>query len=66
MPWVMHINAITNKEAVIDFSPEAVEAILRAFNERVLQAIQDEDRVDEIILHDYLREAICKTMLPME
>ena len=30
--------------------------------DRVLQAIQDEDRVDDIILHDHLREAIVKTM----
>ena len=36
--------------------------MLSAFNDRVLQAIQDEDRVDEIILHDHLREAIAKTM----
>ena len=50
-----------NKEAVTDYSPEAVEAILGAFNDRVLQAIQDEDRVDEIVLHDHLREAIAKT-----
>ena len=33
------INALTNKEAVTDYSPEAVEAILGAFNDRVLQAI---------------------------
>ena len=51
------INAMTNKEAVTDYSPEAVEAILGAFNDRVLKAIQDEDRV-----HDHLREAIAKTM----
>ena len=51
---------MTNKEAVTDYSPEAVEAILGAFNDRVLQAIQDEDRVDD--LHDHLREAIAKTM----
>ena len=56
------INAMTNKEAVTDYSPEAVEAILSAFNDRVLQAIQDEDRVDDIVLHDHLREAIAKTM----
>ena len=43
------INAMTNKEAVTDYSPEAVEAILGAFNDRVLQAIQDEDRVDDIV-----------------
>ena len=48
---------MTNKEAVTDYSPEAVEAILGAFNDRVLQAIQDEDRVDDIVLHDHLREA---------
>ena len=30
----------------------------------MLQAIQDEDRVDDIILHDHLREAIAKTMDP--
>ena len=53
---------MTNKEAVTDYSPEAVEAILGAFNDRVLQAIQDEDRVDDIVLHDHLREAITKTM----
>ena len=52
------VNAMTNKEAVTDYSPEAVEAILGAFNDRVLQAIQDEDRVDDIVLHDHLREAI--------
>ena len=46
---------MTNKEAVTDYSPEAVEAILGAFNDRVLQAIQDEDRVDDIVLHDHLR-----------
>ena len=56
------INAMTNKEAVTDYSPESVEAILGAFNDRVLQAIQDEDRVDDIVLHDHLREAIAKTM----
>ena len=56
------INAMTNKEAVTDYSPEAVEAILGAFNDRVLQAIQDEDRVDDIVLHDHLREAIAKTV----
>ena len=55
-------NAMTNKEAVTDYSPEAVEAFLGAFNDRVLQAIQDEDRVDDIVLHDHLREAIAKTM----
>ena len=44
------------------YSPEAVEAILGAFNDRVLQAIQDEDRVDDIVLHDHLREAIAKTV----
>ena len=54
------IDAMTNKEAVTDYSPEAVEAILSAFNDRVLQAIQDEERVDDIILHDHLREAIVK------
>ena len=51
------INAMTSKEAVTDYSPEAVEAILSAFNDRVLQAIQDEDRIDEVILDDHLREA---------
>ena len=45
-----------------DYSPEAVEAILSAFNDRLLQALQDEERVDDIILHDHLREAIAKTM----
>ena len=45
-----------------DYSPEAVEAILGAFNDRVLQAIQDEDRVDDIVLRDHLREAIAKTV----
>ena len=52
---------MTNKGAVTDYSPEAVEAILSAFNDRVLQAIQDEERVDDTILHDQLREAV-KTM----
>ena len=56
------LNAMTNKGAVTDYSPEAVEAVLSAFNDRVFQAIQDEDRVDDIILHDHLREAIAKTM----
>ena len=56
------INTMTSKEAVTDYSPEAVEAILGAFNDRVLQAIQDEDRVDDVVLHDHLREAIAKTM----
>ena len=28
----------------------------------MLQAIQDEARVDDIILHDHLREALAKTM----
>ena len=56
------INAMTNKEAVTDYSPEAVEAILSAFSHRVLQAIQDEDRVDDLILHDQLREAVVETM----
>ena len=56
------INAMTSKEAVTDYSPEAVEAILSEFNGRVLQAIQDEDRVDDTILHGHLREAIVKTM----
>ena len=53
---------MTNKEAVTDYSPEAVETILGGFNDRVLQAIQDEDRVDDVVLHDHLREAIAKTM----
>ena len=56
------INAMTNKGAVTDYSPDAVKAILSAFNDRVLQAIQDEERADDIILHDHLREAIAKTM----
>ena len=56
------INAMTSKEAVTDYSPEAVEAILSAFHDHVLQAIQDEERVDDIILHDHLSEAIVKTM----
>ena len=56
------INAMTNEEAVTDYSPEAVEAILGAFNDRVLQAVQDEDRIDDIVLHDHIREAIAKTM----
>ena len=59
------INAMTSKEAVTDYSPEAVEAILSPFHDRVLQAIQDEERVDDIILHDHLREAIVKTMEAM-
>ena len=54
--------AMTKKEAVTDYSPEAVETILSALSYRVLPAIQDEDRVDEIILHDHLRKAIVKTM----
>ena len=78
VPWELHaqrraaaarvikctegINAMMSKEAVTDYSPEAVEAILNAFNDRVLQAIQDEERVDDKILHDHLREAIAKTM----
>ena len=44
------INAMTLKEAVSDYSPEAIEAVLSAFNDRVLQAIHDEDRVHDIIL----------------
>ena len=56
------INAMTSGEAVTDFSPGAVEAILSAVYDRVLQAMQDEDRVDEIILHEHLREAISRTM----
>ena len=56
------INAMTSKEAVTDHSPEAVEAILSAFNDRVLKAIHDEESVDDIILPDHLREAIVKTM----
>ena len=56
------INAMTNKEAVTYYSPEAVEAILSVFNDRVLQVMHDEERVDDIILHDHLREAIVKTM----
>ena len=45
------INAMTNKEAVTDYSPEAVEAILGAFNDRVLQAIQDEKmRIESMTL----------------
>ena len=56
------INAMTSKEAATDYSPGAVEAILSAFNDRVLQAIQDEDRVDDITLHGHLREATVKTM----
>ena len=54
------INAMTSKGAVTDYSPEAVEAILSAFNDRVLQAIQDEERVDDIILHDHLNKAIAE------
>ena len=56
------INAMTSKETVTDYSPQAVEAIRSAFNDRVLQAIHDEQRVDDIIIHDHLREAIVKTM----
>ena len=33
------IRTMTNKEAVTDFSPEAVEVILSAFYDRVHQAI---------------------------
>ena len=44
-----------------DFSAEA-KAILNAFNDHVLQAIHNEHRVDEIILHDHLRKAICQTV----
>ena len=55
-------NAVTTKEAVTDYSPEAVEAILSAFNDHVLQAIQDEDRVDDIMCHVHLREAVAETM----
>ena len=62
MHWTLFDNAMTNKGAATDYSPEAVEAILSAFNDRVLQAIQDEERVDDVILHDHLREAISKTM----
>ena len=51
----------TSNALDVDYSPEAVEAILSAFNDRVLQAIQDEDRVDDI-LHDHLRETIVKTV----
>ena len=61
--WLLDvINAMTNKGAVTDYSPEAVEAILSAFNDCVLQAIQEEERVDDIILHDHLREATTETM----
>ena len=56
------ITAMTSKAAVTDYSPDAVEAILSAFNDRVLQAIQDEERVADIILYDLLKEAIVKTM----
>ena len=56
------VNAMTSKEAVTDYSPEAAEAILSAFNDRLLKAIQDEGRVDDIILHDHPTEAIIKTM----
>ena len=52
------INAISNKEAVTDFNNDAVEAILSAFNDHVLKAINDEDRTDEIILHDLFRESV--------
>ena len=54
------INAMTSKEAETDYSGEAVEAIISAFNDRVLQAIYDEERVDDIVLHNHLREAICQ------
>ena len=49
------IDAMTNKGAATDYSPEAVAAILSAFNDRALQA-------DDIILHGYFREAIAKTI----
>ena len=55
------INAMTKKEVVTDYSPKAVEAML-GVNDRVLQAIQGEDRIDDIVLHDHLREAIAKTI----
>ena len=61
------INAMNNKEAVTDYSPEAVEAIPGAFNDRVLQAIQDEDRIDDIVLHDPSRKPLPKpwrTLIP--
>ena len=48
MPHLMNardvIDPRTNKEAVTDYSPEAVEAILSAFSDHVLQAIQDEEK----------------------
>ena len=58
------INARTNKEAVADSCPEAVEAILGACNDRVLKAINDEVsiRIDEIIIHSLVRNAACGTM----
>ena len=56
------INAMTSKDAVTDYSLEAVEAILSSLNDRLLQVIQVEERVDDIILPDHLRENIVKTM----
>ena len=53
------INAMTNKGAVTNYNSEALEAIRSAFNGRVLQAIQDEESIDDIMLHDHL---IAKTM----
>ena len=48
------INAMTNKEAVADFGSDPVEAILDAFNNRVLGAVNAEGKIDEIILHNLL------------
>ena len=63
------INAMTSKEAVTDYSPQAAEAILSAFNDRVLQAIHDEERVEDTILHDH-QGSHCQdhggSRLPME
>ena len=36
------INVRTSKEAVTDYSPEALETIVSAFNDRVLQAIHQD------------------------
>ena len=46
------INAVADQEAVADFSCDAVEAIIGAFNDRVLRAINADRSESERIMED--------------
>ena len=61
-PALDTILAITNKEATTNFSNEEVDAILPALKDRVLNTVGAEERFEEIVLHDPLREAVSEVI----